>query len=1169
MDRFLRFGPDFLRALIFLLVSAPVFAQESQYFAYWNFNTPATLTSPTAGLPGTSLTFEAAPDSELVSGTGQDFSGSNSLNGDPAGAHLRVNLPIGSVLNFNIPTSGYSGIVIKYETRRSGSGAGTQLVSYSTDGSSFFPFATISPVDGAPEVTTLDFSETAGVNDNPNFTLRIEFEVGTGGTVGNNRFDNVTVQGINGEATEGESAGITLMFPRQAAVSVASRPTFRWSGQTAPYALQISTSSNFDDLVVDEDQLTDTTWTLVDKLEELTKYYWRVGIEKDGDWLFSPANYFKTQVSSETVEFLRFSFDVAENQGKIQESIICDIYGDSAVIGVVPFGIDPIDLIPTFAYGAADSATVDLTRQESQWSAADFSNPVTYSLYSGGVVAKTYTVSLVHSGLPVVYIQTDGNAPILSKDDYVTGRVKIITGDGTIDIDAATSIKGRGNSTWSMPKKPYRLKLGSKASVLGYPADKDWVLLANYSDKTLLRTSLAFALGEEFGLSYNNRTQSVELVINGVYQGSYLLGEHIKVAEHRVNVTELSESDDDDDSITGGYLLEVDARLDETYWFYSSEGVPFTIKSPEDITDKQFSYIRNYINEFESVLFSDSLSDPVNGYAKYIDTESFIKWYWINELLKNNDAIFFSSVFLYKERNEKLKMGPLWDFDISAGNINYNGNDNPEGWWIRKAAWFGQLLKDSVFRKGVDDFWNNRKEELEQAIFDIIDTKADNLAISQELNFMKWPILDTYVWPNAVVTGSYENEISYLKSWMSNRVAWIDAQVNPVPPEPFKLLSPSSGHIARIDHETESLAFTWARSSSTSRYTVLAEQVTDNDTLPLKIWQSGSAGADTVLTLSMPDIISLMDAMSFKRGDTVKLRWHVLAEISSLITASQETFDLILVNHYVSPPLLVTPAAGAIVPSSGNILQWLNAEDNVESYVQLSGSPDFDIASLLISDRTLESKFPVSAALSSPLPYYWRVMSVSDGDSSAWTVGTFSVVALAPEVVIIDNEDITTAVLEWNYQVNYSYVIEISLKEDFSDDLIRIVDWQEAQYVLQELSPGLTYYIRVKAVSTDVESDWSEVRTFTAAAVTSTEYNFDNLSVYPNPSRGTFSVQLPGSAQIDCIEILDMRGLRRSLIPTVEGTTIDIDGSALEPGLYILVFRKAGRKLSEKKLVMQ
>ena len=1172
MVRFLRAG---LRTggqvFLLLCISHLAFAQENTV-AYWNFNDNTALLTPNIGLEGAAIVFEPASGSEAISGTGQDFFAENALNGDPVGAHLRVNLPIGSKLYFDVPTTGFSDIIVKYETRRSGSGAGTQHVSYSIDGTTFTAFTTTLPPDGTPEIVTLDFSDIEEVSDNPNFRILIEFSEAPGSTAGNNRFDNVTVRGTGGAVTP--SADIDLVFPRNKSTNVSLRPTFRWSGEAAPYTLQLSDTKTFDNVIHQADDLADTVILLTTALEAGKQYFWRVGVTIDDEWVFSAPNELTTQLSGDQPKLSQFFFDALDNAGKLHGPIVGDIYGDSLVIGLIPAGVDVTGLIAGFAAGTADSVTVGDLKQESQWSAVDFSIPVVYSLHKDGSVVKSYTVKLVTTGLPVIYINTDGNAPIVSKDDYVTGKVKIVKTDGTIDLEANTDIRGRGNSTWSMPKKPYRMKLNSKASVLGNPADRDWVLLANYADKTLMRTSLAFALGQDFGLEWNNRTQPVELVINGVHQGSYLLGEHVKVAPDRVNVTELSEDDEDDDVITGGYFLEIDARLDEDYWFHSSQGVPFTIKAPEDITTKQFDYIKNYINEIEAVLNSPSFADPVNGYAKYIDTESFIKWYWVNELLKNNDARFFSSVFMYKERNEKLKMGPLWDFDIAAGNIYYNGNDNPNGWWIRSGPWFNRLMTDPVFLDQVNEFCKTHRPALEQTVMDFIDTHANKLTTSQDLNFMKWPILDTYVWPNAVVTGSYEGEVNYLKSWMKSRIKWIDSRITPDLHE-FELASPFNESIVLIDKETDSLVFRWTGAGSHAGYKIKLDYIGGSSA---QQWSPGTLETDTTYTLKGDQLWTLLDTLGVDHGDTLNLSWHVEAILydgdASLSFESAEAFNLQLINTRIPSPGIVFPAIGEIVPPSTRVLQWKGRGPAEGFIVQLCSSPDFDDESVVLSEFTTDTTQIFNVALRSLQPYYWRVMSIIEGDASAWSYASFSV--SAPEVPEVDiqtsEESSNSVVITWTAETNQTYILEISLTEDFSEHHKRVENWDGDEYLLDDLEAGATYYIRVKAVNDDVESEWSEVRVFTPTFVTSAEIDFagDAISVYPNPARGNFVIQLPSGSGVDNLEIRDVRGqLIRFMSHNDWDTRANVDAANFPPGVYIILFRSNGKIVAERRLIRQ
>lgn len=382
--------------------------------------------------------------------------------------------------------------------------------------------------------------------------------------------------------------------------------------------------------------------------------------------------------------------------------------------------------------------------------------------------------------LPIVRIVTEDRVPIVSKDDYVRATLTIDP-NGTTEqaLSVPLRIRGRGNTTWGMPKKPYKLKLDEKAPLLGMPADKDWVLLANYADKSLLRTQVAFELGRRVGLAWSPRFRFVELFVNDAYMGTYQLGEGVKVAKDRVHIPELEEGDISGSALTGGYLLEVDERLDGDVYFRTRGGVPFVLDTPEEPTPEQRAYIEDYIQQAEDAIYGDNRADPDTGYAAYIDVDSFVNWYLVNEIMKNNDAIFFSSCWMYKQRDGKLFMGPLWDFDIAAGNINYNGNDDPTGWWIRISPWISPLFEDPAFQARVKARWNELKAEQFDTILDYIEASAGSLTLAASNNFQRWPILDEWVWPNAVVTGSYEGEVQYLRDWLQTRIAWMDAQFNP------------------------------------------------------------------------------------------------------------------------------------------------------------------------------------------------------------------------------------------------------------------------------------------------------------------------------------------------------------------------------------------------------
>jgi hypothetical protein len=456
-------------------------------------------------------------------------------------------------------------------------------------------------------------------------------------------------------------------------------------------------------------------------------------------------------------------------------SDITAFIGDTHISCFIPVGCtDPVLTAVIETSGAIvkinGTVTTELTAQLTHQGL----NTYTIEAEDGSV--KNYSVKFYwDSGLPVVNIKTRDYAPIVSKEEYLDGYLTISNTE--FYFKGEMDIKGRGNSSWSPPKKPYHIKLKDKSKILGMPADRDWLLIANYTDKTLLRNRVAFEIGKRVGLPFTPRNQFVEVVLNGDYVGNYLLTEQIEVEESRVNIKELAPTDDTPDRINGGYLLEVNARMDELHCWKTNRGVRVCLKSPDELTTtEQLAYIQQYLQDTEDALFGTSFDDVDNGYAKYINTESFVDWYLVNEVLKNNDAIFYASVFMFKDRDGKLTMGPIWDYDIGMGNINFNGSDNPEGFHIRNAGWITRLFKDPAFEEKFNNRWDELRSNELGTIFDYIDQEAANLSVSQANNFRRWDIMNTWVWPNHDVFGSYQGEVDYLKSWLELRLAWMGAQ---------------------------------------------------------------------------------------------------------------------------------------------------------------------------------------------------------------------------------------------------------------------------------------------------------------------------------------------------------------------------------------------------------
>jgi hypothetical protein len=470
-------------------------------------------------------------------------------------------------------------------------------------------------------------------------------------------------------------------------------------------------------------------------------------------------------LDSANVRFLGFRLNAKDNPEFINDNIVFNVEND-VITARVPYYTNLKSLTATFQTDA-DSIFVDGVAQLSGKSINDFSKPVTYELMDKAGKLKKYTVQLLNfTGLPVIRIYTETGKSVVSKDDYLKADIKIDGAGKFADYSGKMKIKGRGNSTWELPKKPYKMKFDAAIGLLNGNPDKEWVLLANYNDKSSLRTDAAYFLGAQSQLDWTPKANFVDLFVNDVYLGNYQLSEGINVSESRVNVGK------------NGYLLEVD-QLDrmaaEDVYFFTKR-ILLNIKEPGLApNDEQFNYVKTYLNDAENALYGAAFKDEAVGYRKYLDVESFVDWYLINEIAKNNDAIFFSSCYMNLVPGGKLKMGPIWDFDIAFGNINYNDNQHAAGFYVKNSPWISRLFEDPAFVTAVKArfaYFKNHK----LALLENINQKSVAVKWSMQEDNNKWNTLYNNNYPNYAVVGSYNNEVQYLKDWINKRFNWLDQE---------------------------------------------------------------------------------------------------------------------------------------------------------------------------------------------------------------------------------------------------------------------------------------------------------------------------------------------------------------------------------------------------------
>lgn len=401
---------------------------------------------------------------------------------------------------------------------------------------------------------------------------------------------------------------------------------------------------------------------------------------------------------------------------------------------------------------------------------------------AGAIYHATREASLSSesTGLPVVFINTPDNVTVPNTTDWLSkSSIVILNTDGTVDYESNDlQIKGRGNSTWSMPKKPYALKLNEKSEVLGMKKHKRWCLLANWMDRTLIRNDVAFQIARQTQLSWTPSGKFVELILNGSHVGNYYLCEQIKVDKNRLNITEMKSSDINGDALTGGYLMEIDTYFDEVNKFYSgTRNLPYMFKEPDEdvLQAEQLAYFQDYVNTMESYLYDDNWL--VNReYANYMDLGSFVDWWFVYELAMNYEPGHPKSSYVHKDRLGKLKAGPVWDFDY-ATFIPENANE----YCVKNAIYYGRLFNDPVFVSEVKTRWANYK-----ASFDQIPTYIRNVAAkiekSNDVDYIMWPLS---AFSSGAVNGdadlSFNDAIERLITAYTTKLDWLDSEITSMP----------------------------------------------------------------------------------------------------------------------------------------------------------------------------------------------------------------------------------------------------------------------------------------------------------------------------------------------------------------------------------------------------
>lgn len=421
------------------------------------------------------------------------------------------------------------------------------------------------------------------------------------------------------------------------------------------------------------------------------------------------------------------------------------------------------------------------------------------------------------SNLPIVVINTV-NSVSVPNEPKVAGMMGIIN-NGPIALNKMTDpynefyghigIETRGSSSGGFAKKAYGLETRQvdssnfNAAIFDWPADNDWILYAPYSDKSLIRNVLTYKIGRDMG-RYTPRTKLCEVVLNGEYIGVYVFTEKIKVNPGRVDVEKMDFADTVSNEISGGYIVKIDKTTSGGIISWTS---PYAAASPatgpisyqlhdpaiDTINPIQENYIENYITNFETALQGPNFTDPILGYEPFIDVGSFIDFMIANEISKNVDGYRISTFYHKEHVNDGglLHAGPLWDFNLAWGNANYCQGGLTTGWEIyfndvcggggslNNPFHWNRLVQDPNFTHQLNCRWQElRLTTLHtDTLLNYIDEMHAYLDDAATRNFVKWPVLGTYLWPNNFVGATYQEEIDYLKTWTNNRLIWLDANM--------------------------------------------------------------------------------------------------------------------------------------------------------------------------------------------------------------------------------------------------------------------------------------------------------------------------------------------------------------------------------------------------------
>lgn len=487
--------------------------------------------------------------------------------------------------------------------------------------------------------------------------------------------------------------------------------------------------------------------------------------------------------SLNTVEpfLLSMEFVAADNPYQLIENTPCTIIGDSAVECRILNITDDKQLIPRFTFQGS-AVTINGVEAESGVTKFDFSTPVVLSVITAKQI-KDYKVYVnAYTGLPSAWVDTNGHANVVNENQYYGGSFKLIASPTTASegagvIKASMKVMGLSPIKWYYPdysiststdklpaKNTYMVKFNNNISLFDEPNGVTWRLCPNNNDLTFLHNQTAFYMSQISNLDYTPRAHFVDMFLNKKYYGIYTMVERLEVSVNRVNVG------------NDGFILSVGSSERGSVFYTNYLERPVTVLAPGSPSAEAVAYASTFLQTAENALFSSNFSDASTGWQKYMDIDSFVDWYLINEIAKNYNGAFSANCVMNLQRGGKLKMGPIWDFEEAFGNISQSP---ASGFVIKNVNWYARLFQDPAFVAKVKERFDYFYEH-QQDIISEINSNAEYLRYAVLENDHRWKNFDKYKSNSSDTRALYGKAVGNMKNWLVSRMDWLKKEFDAI-----------------------------------------------------------------------------------------------------------------------------------------------------------------------------------------------------------------------------------------------------------------------------------------------------------------------------------------------------------------------------------------------------